>query len=639
MQTRLWIPNNTGVRVCNLRRGANKTANRSRRPRAPLSKQPAAGKVGLKKVEPPVVISPTHWSSLHSYFLIALATVVCLLPFSGKAFHVDDTLFLWAAQQIAKHPLDPYGFRLIWDNTQVSMADVTQNPPLASYYAALIGRIAGWSERALHLGFLLPTLALVLGTYRLAQRLTSSPSLSALVKLFTPGAMVSASSVMCDTMMLAIWVWAAILWLTGMESTRPWYLTASSLLIAAAALTKYFGAALILLLLVYTMVRERRMGRWALYLLIPATILLAYEWWSTELYGHGLMSAAAAFAESQRSYANASLFAKALVGLSFAGGCALPALFLAPFAWSGRQCISGAVLSGIAAAAIISGWVNLGLQVGGDPALAVRRQLWLPLTIELSLCIAGGVSVLGLAAADYWKERSPDSLFLTLWVVGTFAFAAFVNYAVNARSVLPLVPAVGILLARRVDRHASNSGPRRIKLAFALLLSSVLSFWVARADAELAHSGRRAAEMIRERTTGQGNAVWFEGHWGFQYYMESWGAQPLDLENPQASPGDFIAMPENNTQFRGIAPQSIASSEGFALPIQSGASTISSDLGAGFYSSYWGPFPFVFGKIPQERYEILRIARVYAWEPERKHLQEKLDFLRKTRQNLFADSK
>lgn len=32
-------------------------------------------------------------------------------------------------------------------------------------------------------------------------------------------------------------------------------------------------------------------------------------------------------------------------------------------------------------------------------------------------------------------------------------------------------------------------------------------------------------------------------------------------------------------------------------------------------------------------------ARVYPWDPERTHLKEKLDYLRQTRQNLFADSK
>jgi hypothetical protein len=51
-----------------------------------------------------------QWSSKHSYFLLIGITVLCLLPFSGRAFHVDDPLFVWSGQQIAKHPLDPDGF-------------------------------------------------------------------------------------------------------------------------------------------------------------------------------------------------------------------------------------------------------------------------------------------------------------------------------------------------------------------------------------------------------------------------------------------------------------------------------------------------------------------------------------------------
>jgi len=77
--------------------------------------------------------------------VLALATVCCLLPFSGRPFHVDDPLFVWAAQNIAKHPLDPYGFQITWDAVPQRMAEITQNPPLASYYAALIGSVFGWS--------------------------------------------------------------------------------------------------------------------------------------------------------------------------------------------------------------------------------------------------------------------------------------------------------------------------------------------------------------------------------------------------------------------------------------------------------------------------------------------------------------
>ena len=97
-----------------------------------------------------------------------LFTLVCLLPFSGKAFHADDPLFIRSAQQITKHPFDPYGFPIVWYEYEKPMWRVTQNPPLASYYVALVGSVAGWSERLLHLSFLLPALGVTLGTYRLA---------------------------------------------------------------------------------------------------------------------------------------------------------------------------------------------------------------------------------------------------------------------------------------------------------------------------------------------------------------------------------------------------------------------------------------------------------------------------------------
>ncbi len=50
-------------------------------------------------------------------------------------------------------------------------------------------------------------------------------------------------------MMLALWIWAAIFWIEGIDSDRPVFLAASVILIAASALTKYFGAALVPLLL------------------------------------------------------------------------------------------------------------------------------------------------------------------------------------------------------------------------------------------------------------------------------------------------------------------------------------------------------------------------------------------------------
>ena len=102
-----------------------------------------------------------------SLVLLAALTTILLLPFAGKPFHVDDTLFLKAARQIRASPLDFYGFSVNWYGIEQPMWEVTKNPPLASYFIAFVTSIAGESELALHLAFLVFSVAAVTGTYRL----------------------------------------------------------------------------------------------------------------------------------------------------------------------------------------------------------------------------------------------------------------------------------------------------------------------------------------------------------------------------------------------------------------------------------------------------------------------------------------
>src|SRR5438105_12311858 len=138
------------------------------------------------------------------------------------------------------------------------MFAIMLNPLLNAYYIALAAKFIGWSELAMHGAFLVPAVAAVLGTFFLAQRLSGSPLLGALLMLFTPVFLVSATTVMCDVWLLALWIWSIHCWLRGLERHSYWLLLLASLLAAAAALTKYIGVSLFPLLAVYTLVRERR---------------------------------------------------------------------------------------------------------------------------------------------------------------------------------------------------------------------------------------------------------------------------------------------------------------------------------------------------------------------------------------------
>ena len=543
-----------------------------------------------------------RWSSLHSVLFLTLAGLACLLPFSGKAFHMDDPLFVWTAQRIAQHPLDPYGFPVVWYATESSIADVTKNPPLASYYAALFGTLFGWSERAMHLAFLLPALAVILGTYRLAGRLTLNPLLAAVTTLATPGFLVSSTTVMCDVLMLALWVFAIIFWLEGSDSGNHWQLALAALLIAACALTKYFGVALLPLLFLYSLFRKQRLDFSLAYLSVPVFSLVLYQHWTRALYGRGLLSDALQYASLHNRGHELSLIAKALVGLAFAGGCFLPALFLAPFLWSRR----GIFITSIVAAAA-------GLTAANHPAWFQTPRAsdhWFAVSVQLAILIAAGVSAVSLAVTGLRKLNAEVAM-VSLWLVGTFLFAAFANWTINARSILPVIPAAAILIARKLEFSGRLfAAPRVASTAAAALLASVgISLWVAWADANLANSARIAANRLYAEMRTTQAQIYFEGHWGFQYYMQQLGAKPADARLSSFRSGDIVIIPENTTNSFGPPPRfTLTETAVSTYPLRGCLATMSQPLGAGFYASVWGSLPFAFGAVPPERYLIARLA-------------------------------
>jgi hypothetical protein len=283
----------------------------------------------------------------------------------------------------------------------------------------------------------------------------------------------------------------------------------------------------------------------------------------------------------------------------------LPALTFAPLLWRVKKTLAVCAASGIAAFLIVTGRIGLGEMLW--PQDFYGR--WALVGVQMTFFIAAGFSVLALAAADTWKRRDADSWLLTLWILGTFIFTGFVNWAINARSVLPLVPAAAILIARRLEETpASSVRLRSAMLAVALAATGVVSLWLAAADTELANSARTAANMIEQKTRNQPATVWFLGHWGFQYYMERFGARAVVVQNPPQRPEDFLAVAENSRLFE-IRPEFVASRDVIQIPMRLGITTAQRKLGVGFYAADAGPLPFAFGPVPAERYELIRLGR------------------------------
>lgn len=510
-------------------------------------------------------------------------------PFLSKPFNMDDPLFIWAAQHIRHHPFDPYGFEVNWEETLAPMWRETENPPLASYYMALAGSILGWSEAALHGAFLLPAIAVVLGTYRLARHCCDRPMLAACAALFTPVFLVSSTTVMCDDLMLAFWVWALVWWVEGMEQGQGRKLAGAGTLMALAALTKYFGICLAPLLAVYSLTRKPRTGRWVVALLIPIAALGLWQWATVVLYRQGHVFRALQYANRHGDFPLNVRLTQAFTALTFTGGCLATVIFMAPWLWRSRT--------------LIALWVAALLL-----ALAVFYQgaIWhtyywiqdlarLGLEAQIIFWSAGGLFVLALAGGDVRRRRDAMAWLLALWILGTFVFAAIINWTVNGRTLLPMAPAAGILLARRWQ-DCATANRKMFGWIVPSIFTAALALLVARSDFLLAQAVRQSAEKTYDRYGRNGHTIWFQGHWGFQYYLKKLGGREADPQRAAPQIGDVLAVPVNNTSLN-FPPGPRA---GFFTPGPGFLTDQTTSCGAGFYSALAGPVPFAFGPVPPE---------------------------------------
>jgi 4-amino-4-deoxy-L-arabinose transferase-like glycosyltransferase len=554
--------------------------------------------------EPNVAVNPRAWIYRlpAGRQLVIIAAVVCLLaPCLDKAVHIDDPLFIWAAQHITAKPIDFYGFNVNWANTSEPMWSINYNPPLTSYFLAAVGGVAGWSEAVMHGSFLLWASGFALGCYHLARLLCGQPLLATLIVICSPVFMVCASTLMTDLPVAALWTWATVFWIRGMNQKHFGWLVGSGVFCGLAFLTKYSAVLLPPLLLLYGLVHKRGIGIWVLPLLIPAGTIVCYQAMTSSLYGTALFSLARGYASYGSAGFASSQKSKWLIGLSFMGGCFLPALFYSRLLWKRRGLALGVF------GCIVLGGLGLWFGKLGMAELRSNGNIRVGLLAQMAVLAVTGLGVLMLAFENWVKERDAASWLLCAWVLGVLLFAAVINWTVAARSFLPGLPAAAILITRKLENaRASMSG--RSALGWPLIPSVLVAIGVGVADCHLANSARAAALRIATAYPPQQKTLWFMGHWGFQYYMQLAGAKPVDMRLMHLNEGDLLAVPSDNSNVRPPPADFAKEIASFETRPNQWLATMKLSSGAGFYVAEAGPVPFVFGRIEPERYSIFEFT-------------------------------
>jgi hypothetical protein len=155
-----------------------------------------------------------------------------------------------------------------------------------------------------------------------------------------------------------------------------------------------------------------------------------------------------------------------------------------------------------------------------------------------------------------WRTRAGGvAWFLASWlaleIAGYFALSPFPA----ARRVLGVATVATLLAGRLAARTCCSPGRRNLVRSVALgtvllgLLFYAVDFREAVAQQEAVLD---AAAWVRARQPGA--AVWYVGHWGFQFYAEGAGMRPVVPGRSCLHAGDWLVMPDRHIDQQPFVP-------------------------------------------------------------------------------------
>lgn len=532
--------------------------------------------------------------------LLALLTIALLLPFVTKPYTIDDPVFLYVAQHVVENPFDFYGFDMNWSTKMQPVHEINNNPPLISYYLALHSFWTQWEEWRVHLAMLLFSCAAVCGVFVLARAWDVNGFLAALLLLISPFFLVSASSVMTDVPLLAFYVWALAAWEIGLKRASWVWLAVAVVCASCAFLTKYFGITCVPLMFLMAFRREGapRLA-WSI-LLAPLLVVVGYELFTWAMYGSGQMTSAWFDADTLRNTGKGRTQARDWVDvITFLGSGTVATLLLIPLLWSRR-------IAAVWGVSIILAGAAAAIWIDSAGVVEFTREDWpaWPTALQWGLWCSAGVHAAAMVVVHLIRQRDRVGLVTFCWLSGTLLFAVLLNWSITARVLLPAIAASAVITARILGEQVRWRRSTAGWAAAAILLSMTFSLILTWADTEWARNVVRSTEAIDDVFAAERPPVYFEGHWGFQWYMEQLGHKAYD-EEAQFPEVHGLAWPSNNAYHP--YPETSNAVRG-AWVTDNGFQWLSLnkiEVGAGFYSNKLGPIPFVFGPVPEDMYLVL----------------------------------
>jgi 4-amino-4-deoxy-L-arabinose transferase-like glycosyltransferase len=531
--------------------------------------------------------------------LACIAAFVCAeIAFAPAAFRIDEPNIVAIARQAAAHPGDPYGFTINWLGTRDPAFKILANPPLVPYWLSVWGRLFGWGEIPLHLSILPFSVVALLAMASLARSFNTNVPLAVACLICSPAFFVGAQTVMPDVAMLSMLMLTVAAALRYAENGGRGLLIVAAVAAAVTPLLKYNGVIVIGLLGYLAVIHRHRRAGLVAVACAPIASLLAWAVISRAIYGQSHFGASA----SLQQIASGDMMTGALAAI----GIGVIPLALAV---TTRPALLGAAADRVV-------WVGVGLMSLAAGLFLLNYPISSALAFGISCAVAVRFLITTLVdGLSVWPEKAWGRGLLVLWVAGTIALQFHLIFT-SVRYVLPLLPTAILLL---LPRSPLTTRPR---LASAVLvLNFALAISIGAGDALIAnvprHFVREVVVPLRARERG---ALFFAGHWGFQWYMQAAGGTAVEGGiPPRLAPGDVLVVAHTPFPQLDLPPtqknlEVMHYPYGVVFPIH----TVDCWANANFYGNGIGScrrpasvtyLPWAFSTSPVEQFDVYSVKR------------------------------
>jgi hypothetical protein len=466
-----------------------------------------------------------------------------------KPMHMDDTAYYKIARQIASHPLDPYGFRMLWYQ-HPEPANQILAPPVVPYWLAIAIRLFGDWPMVWKLWQFPFAVVLVLSTLRLCERFgAASPGWLTAMIAFSP-AILPGFNLMLDVPALALSLASIVIFLHACDKSSILSALGAGVVAGLAMQTKYTAIVAALAILLYGWLSGYRKFGGAAFL-VSIAVFSSWEVFTAIQYGE--------------SHLLCNVRQKHTISIS-------PVDLIWPLVVMLGALAPAGVLLNLAGLDVPERRLSICAALGAAMYVAIARlgslggfftaaQVY---AISGILFLGSTVAVVAVLGRQRWLKR-PDRIFgkLTFFLVGWLVLESLAYFVLSpfpaARRVMGVVVVTTILAGRLIQARGSSARRWVPVIVLGQVILCAVYVWT---DYREADAQKSVAAAARQRL-GSAAQIWFTGHWGFEFYAEQAGMHPIVplVERPDASldqpssirAGDYLLIPDGHIYQQNIA--------------------------------------------------------------------------------------